>query len=573
MKIFSFILIIPLVFITFISNSQQKIIIKNSNVIDIKSGKVLKNQNLLIENGFIKEITSKSISKSSETKTIDATGKYIIPGLWDMHVHLYFDDKDFLRLYMANGVIGIREMAGAHIEWKKEIYTNSNMPHIIFGSPIFDGEKPWFPDIKPIKYENIESAIKNYKDKGYDFIKILSLVNQKHYDKIVKICKRYKIPFAGHIPYSIKSLLAAKRGQLSNEHLNGVLLSCSDKEDELRAKLNKAALKGKKGLIKVMKSIKIELLKSYNEQKAIKFIKKLKNYSIYQCPTLTVSKNFAYDECDFLKTDGRINYFPAWVANSKPVYDTLPERIILKRKELKLKQHILGLMNKNGIKIIAGTDNGFSGFNLHDELKYLTQSGFSNLDALKTATINAVEFLQLENLYGTIEKGKKADLVILNSNPLLNIDNTRDIQYVIFKNKLIKPKDYLKVIYDKINKPKTDKELIKTLFSIGYTNGLKSMMQKINRLKLKKEFKNRDWEKIFLSVAVSLGYHEKNKSAIAILKYVIKNYPKKSSAYFYLGEINERLNNRTEAIKNYKNALKLDSTNLDARSRLRVLEK
>ena len=352
-----------------------------------------------------------------------------------------------------------------------------------------------------------------------------------------------------------------------------MLLSCSDKEDELRARLNKAALEGKKGLIKVMKSIKLELLKTYNEQKAMKFIKKLKRYSICQCPTLTVSKNFAYDECEFAQTDGRLDYFPAWVANSKPVYDTLPERIILKRKELKLKQHVLNLMNQNGIKILAGTDNGFSGFNLHDELKYLTQTGFSNLDALKTATINAVEFLQLENQYGTIEKGKKADLVILNSNPLQNIDNTRDIQYVIFKNKLIKPKEYLKVIYDKINKPKTDKELIKDLFSLGYTSGLKSMMQKIKRLKLKKEFKDRDWEKIFLSVAVSFAYHERNKNAMAIIKYVIKQYPQKSSAYFYLGELYERLDNSLEAIRNYKIALKLDSKNLEARSRLRVLEK
>ena len=214
MKVFSFVLIIPLVFLTYLSYSQQKIVIENSNVIDVRSGIILKNQNLLIENGLIKEITSKSIGKSSETKIIDATGKYIIPGLWDMHVHLYFDDKDFLRLYMANGVIGIREMAGAHIEWKKELNSNTNMPYIIYGSPIFDGENPWFPDVKPIKYEDVESAIKNYKDKGYDFIKILSLVNRKHYDKIVKICKKYKIPFAGHIPYSIKSLLAAKKGNL-----------------------------------------------------------------------------------------------------------------------------------------------------------------------------------------------------------------------------------------------------------------------------------------------------------------------------------------------------------------------
>ncbi|MCT4615877.1 MAG: amidohydrolase family protein [Marinifilaceae bacterium] len=553
------------------SFAKGRITIKNANIIDIKTGKITKGQNIIIENDIIIDINSKSISKSKDQNIIDGTGKFVIPGLWDMHVHLYFPKKEYLKLYIANGVIGVREMSGRKLNWKDSIGNDPNVPIINYGSPIIDGENPWFDHVESVKYEDIDSTIKKYKDLSYDFIKILSLVNSDEYKSICEACKKYQIPLAGHVPYSTPILQAAKAGQISNEHLHDILLSCSSKEKEIRAKFIEAIKIGKKEVMKTMWKNKDTILNTFDEEKAISLIKKLSKFDMYQCPTLTVHKNFAWDECKFANEDGRQKYFPDWVNDKKPKTDSIPARIIYKRNELKLKMKVLKLMQEHGLKIIAGTDNGYAGYNLHDELKYLTEAGLTNIEALRTATTNAVKFLRIENKYGSIKKNMHASLLVLNSNPLENIDNTRDIDLVIFKNKIIHPENLKNSILKLKEEEKPN--LAHILFSKSYEKGAVYLIDLCKTYQSDPKYKNEKWDEILIKLAYSFGHLKKYDDSKKMFYHIINNYPSNISAYFLLAEVLEKTGEIKDAIENYQKVLSLNSDNQKAKTKIEELKK
>jgi len=385
------------------------------------------------------------IGKSGETpvpkaaKVVDGRGKYLIPGLWDMHVHEIFgawlpeDEKITPLLFVANGVTGVRDMGGdleALKKWRARIAEGTLLgPRMIISGPMLDGPIPQFPSSAPVKdAAGGRRIVDELQKDGADFIKIQSLVPRDGYFAAADEAKNVGIVFAGHVPDKVRATEASNAGQKSIEHLTGVFEGCSTVEDELMA-APRGPGRGR-------------FLSTFDPARAKALIALFAKNQTWQVPTLYWERGEWLIEQTNSGPDPLLKYAPAvWRERSWPMFttgiskdwstDPLADRERFFQAELKM----VGEMNRAGVPILAGTDTAagvrvYPGFSLHEELELLVQAGLTPMEALQAATRNAGKYLGLADT-GTIEKGKRADLVLLDSSPLADIKNTRKIQSVV----------------------------------------------------------------------------------------------------------------------------------------------
>jgi imidazolonepropionase-like amidohydrolase len=425
----------------------QDLLIKHTNVIDVKTGKIQSNVSVRIEDGIIREI-GKSV-KDSKVRSIDGTDKYLIPGLWDMHGHTW-NANGFFPLLLANGVTGIRDMFGSidsiH-KWRKQIEQGFvKGPAIIASGPIVDGPKPiWQGSVALGETSRVAKVIDSLKNQlKVDFIKVYSLLSREVYFKIAAEAKRQNIPFAGHVPNVVTNAEAAAAGQKSFEHLLGFIQECSDSAAYLAA-LSRGEIKD--SVLSNRAARTSMLLRTYNRQKMKELIRKLAGYDVWICPTLVVNRNISkLDDSIFVK-DSRLAYMSPmfrtmWNPANDPRFKTATKDYYeSSRKMFLIYLDIVREMQESGVKLLAGTDYPnpycFPGFSLHDELILLTEAGLTPLQALQTATINPARYLNLDEKTGTVEKGKKADLILLDKNPVDNISNIKSIRAVVIGGRLL----------------------------------------------------------------------------------------------------------------------------------------
>lgn len=426
---------------------SQFLTIRNVNVVDVKSGEIKRNVNVVIEQNRIKRVSQ--TGGSYKGKVVDGTGKYLIPGLWDMHTHNW-NSEQFFPMMLANGVTGIRDMFGqmANInKWRKEIAEGRLDGPVIFASgPIVDGPKPVWPGSiaigNPVQVHSVLDSMKNILH--VDFIKVYSLMPRDVYFKLAEEAKKQNIPFAGHIPNEITVLEAAKSGQKSQEHLLGFIQDASDSASYM---------------MKVAQRIIIDTtfrdrttrlrmqLRTFNSKKLSTLISELTKHDTWICPTLTVNRSIGHLMDTAFINDPRIQYMmpgikQMWNPANDFRFKTLPpEYYELNQKIFALQLNVVKQLNHAGIRLLAGTDFPnpycFPGFSLHDELQLMVEAGLSPLQALQTATINPALFLDITKDYGTIEESRIANLVLLDKNPLENIQYTKRIQGVVINGKYL----------------------------------------------------------------------------------------------------------------------------------------
>lgn len=419
------------------------LIIENVNIVHVSENKIQQNATVLVKDGRITEITGE---ETSAIRRIDGKGKFLIPGLWDMHIHWY--DKESMSLFTANGVTGVRVMFGApmHLAWKKEFEEGKAAgPRMIVGSPIVDGPKPIWPGSYAVSNaEQAEAALDKIKTAGYDFVKVYSLVPPDAYTALMEGAKKRGLRVEGHVPGQVSAREASEKGQHSMEHLGGLGLPSSSKEDELRAKFSQVPPA-------VRYKVNEEILASYSEDKASGLFGAFKKNNTWQCPTLVVLRNLAnLDRIDPAKDD-RIQYLPKFIVNSwNPntdfrLKDRTPEMYESARKGFETQKRMVRDMARVGVPLIAGTDalNPYCmpGFSLHDELALMVEAGLTPAQALATATVNPARFLGQEGSWGDVKAGQRADLVLLEGNPLEDIANTKKIAATIQGGKLYERAD------------------------------------------------------------------------------------------------------------------------------------
>jgi imidazolonepropionase-like amidohydrolase len=382
------------------------------SVLPMNREMVLSDQTVVISEGRIIAVgPAKTTRVPIGALKIDGKGKYLLPGLWDMHVHMgndEFDKTSHLRLFIANGVTGIRIMEGSSEfhSWRKEIESGTLVgPRMLIASSIIDGPKTYLPGVVIVRNgKEAREAVRMAKQEGADFVKVHDNLERAPYFELVDEAKRLGLPVEGHVPTSITAAEASQAGQKSIEHLTGLAVAEADK---------------------ALGHLWFVLFKQNGT---------------WQCPTLIMRHNYASLNDLGFANDWRLKYVkPSWRARwlrMTKEAQNWPADEAAKRKEIiRQEKALVANMQKAGVGILAGTDDAnpysFVGFSLHDELAMLVDAGLTPMQALQSATLNPAKFLNRLDSLGTIEKGKLADLVLLDANPLVNIRNTQRIKAVV----------------------------------------------------------------------------------------------------------------------------------------------
>lgn len=429
-----------------------KFAIKNINVLSENSEVMIPHQSVLIKGNTIESIGD-SIHIPKDYFVVDGTNKYLIPGLIDSHVHIKKSKNDLL-LYLANGITYVGEMTGMkeHFTYAKEIEKGSFLgPRMYIASPKVSSEKTFMTTLRSwfeSRQQNftsekaIRKAVSDYKAKGYQAIKLSSgLYERDFYFALIDEAKKENIPVIGHLPPYIymEDLYTSGQSQLS--HIASITQSEINEYGGLNYKNAEAFVK-------------------YFTAKADSIAIKLKENNITISSTLWIYENMDKQDFDlknFLKTIELEYMNPGWVEPSKFSGGWLPgtgnsynipdnnDSISMARSKIhwdaqtKVVQEMTKALSRHKVTILAGTDaNGANGcvpgFSLHDELESLNAVGLSTSQVLHSATLASAEWMKINT--GKIKVGYDADLVILNENPLENIQNTKAINTVIANGKL-----------------------------------------------------------------------------------------------------------------------------------------
>src|SRR6266545_6787228 len=377
------------------TSSRQTLVFTHVTLIDATGAEAKSDTTVVIRDGRIAALgRSGKIKVPQGAQVVDATGKYLIPGLWDMHVHEW-NKEVFFPLFIANGITGVRDMFSPLPpikQWRAEIAAGTTIgPHIYAAGILIDG----YPFCKPctIAVGNADEgrkAVLKVKEMGADFVKVYSMVPRDAYFAIADEAKRQHMVFAGHVPEFVSAAEASDAGQKSIEHLMGVLVACSVKEAELR-KENEARLRAEGIRQDTAMLEQAAALDSFDEKKAAALFARFVKDGTWMCPTLCVLRAVAFSgDADF-RSDPRIKYIPDFLKQQfwedaygwkehMPEFNAQAKRVFQKQLEA------VGMMNRAGVRIIAGTDTAnpyvFPGFSLHDELALLVQAGLTPAEAL-----------------------------------------------------------------------------------------------------------------------------------------------------------------------------------------------
>lgn len=429
--------------------AAQQLAVLHVTVIDVTGHAPQADQSVLIENHRITALGPSAFVKIPKTfRIVDASGKYLVPGFWDMHVHIAGLNADpawskqvLLPLLLASGITGVRDMGGdldTLLEWQREIEAGTLLgPHIVASGPFLVGGGRKTAEQYPVaNADEARAAVLDLKKRGANFIKIISLPSRDAFFAVADECKKQDIAFVGHLPFEISAAEASDAGMRSIEHFlySAFVLSFSSREAELRPRLVVAE---KKGDSAAWEQIAHEADASFSPEKAAALLARLKKNGTWVTPTLASLDITSHPE--HWKTDDPLLAFvpPAMAKQWRESINDegMKQRAAWLGRQASNDWKLTGELHRAGVPLLVGSDSldpfVFPGDSFHLELAQLVRAGFTNPEALQAATRGAAQFLGREKDFGTLEAGRVADLVLLNANPLEKIENTRRVWAVI----------------------------------------------------------------------------------------------------------------------------------------------
>ncbi|PZX66768.1 amidohydrolase family protein [Salegentibacter mishustinae] len=427
-------------------NKESKVydlVILNARIINVENESVSEGQSIFISGGEIVEVR-KGVDKEQFTadRLIDANGKFVMPGLWDNHVHfrggdtLVEENKDLLPLFLAYGITTVRDAGGDItpnvLKWKDQIEKGElDGPRIFSSGPKLDGDKPAWPgSIKVTSKAEIVAALDSLEGLEVDYVKTYDgNLSAEDYYSIIEEAEKRGLKVTGHMPMSADFLKAISLGLDGAEHMYYPLKACSPAGDSL-TKLNLGY-----GMIE-------PLIDTYDPELAAEVFTKMSEENVYVTPTLYIGKTLS----EILEVDHQQDLLLNYIGSG--IQQTYQGRIEgakrakasgskMREKMEEISARMIEPMQNAGVSLLAGSDCGafnsyvYPGESLHWELNALSKAGLSNAQTIRTSIINGPEFLDLGNEYGSIASGKVADILILDKNPLENIDNLKKINTVI----------------------------------------------------------------------------------------------------------------------------------------------
>lgn len=382
--------------------------------------------------------TGQGVIPSGST-IVDGRGKYLIPGLWDMHVHIgtYDQGIKLLPRLVASGITGVRDMASPVddiVRLRGESAGGALLgPRIVAAGPILQQPLPFKtpPLVRSVTAADARLVVDDLHAKGVDFIKVGDTLTRDAYSAIANEARRVGLSIAGHLPVSVSAIEATRTGQRTIEHLGSagfrnVLIGCSSAEAELMSEIRDAlarALAGGPSPEEMLyrSPFLTRLVDTYDRDKATALFTAFRDNGTWHVPTLGALSE-------------------VWSARRAQLS---PGAAAAADRTASLSSEMFIDMRRAGVRVLAGSDRPFSTevAPLHDELVALVRAGLTPLDALRASTRDAAEFLGRLADEGTIEAGKKADLVLLEADPLRDIANTRRVAAVVLGGRLLRGAD------------------------------------------------------------------------------------------------------------------------------------
>jgi imidazolonepropionase-like amidohydrolase len=429
------------------------ILVKNASIIDLSTGSIFSNQVILIQQDTIFATGGDSLLRQFSGKTeIDADSKFILPGLWDNHVHFggaaYVDENEqLLPLYLTFGVTAVRDAAGdiapEVLKWRQEIQSGKRIgPRIFTSGPKIEGiNSIWPGDFEVGTEEELDQALDSLEKLKVDFVKITdNTLSPELFLSATQKAKARGWPVSGHVHPGITLNEISMAGLTTIEHQGYLLRAATAEEGRIRD-------------LKLSKSVSAEEVNQLQNNTLSDSIaeinfKKFASQGTGIVPTLVISHNIAnLDSLDF-SGDTILNYLGPklkesyqWRIERYAKEDSVSRRT--RKIQYEAAARLLPLVQKSGMKIIAGTDAGYlnshdyPGLAIHQELALMVSYGLSPLEALQASILNGPAYFGLEDEYGAIRTGKKANLILLHANPLEKIANTLSIESVIVEGKYL----------------------------------------------------------------------------------------------------------------------------------------
>lgn len=417
---------------TFAAPPSRPIVIRNVTLIDGRSAAAKPDMTVIILNRhFITVAPAVQARVPPDAEVIDATGKFAIPGLWDMHVHLTMVTETACPALIANGVTGVRDMGGSLeiVDWIRRRIAADIIPgpHIFRAGPFVDGAKPGVADRLVVwNAEDGRKAVKFLQARGVDFIKVHNGTPPEAFFALLKEAAARRIRVAGHIPLEVDPAAAIDAGYNSIEHIVSLF------EGPVRKKVAQG---------KTQEAAMAE----FTDEEARKLARLMVKRDAWFDPTLIMYWSIAH-QADFKdQPDPRDRYISK---SGKEFWKNFPDKASTPEARKQMDEgfaralQITGILHSENVRFLVGTDlagrNIFPGFSVHDELALLVKAGLTPMETIVAATRHPAELLGRSHELGTIEPGKVADLVLLDQNPLEEIGNTKRIDSVIANGRLFR---------------------------------------------------------------------------------------------------------------------------------------
>jgi imidazolonepropionase-like amidohydrolase len=387
-------------------SSAQDLAFVGVNVVPMDRNRTLNNQTVIVQDGRIAQVGPAGSTRVPDgTLRLEGRGKYLMPGLGEMHGHIpsTLEPREFteavLFLYVANGVTTVRGMQGSpgQLDLREGAKRGELLaPNLYLAGPGFSG--------KTIKSaEEAIQKVQQQKAEGWDLLKVLPGLTRDQYDAMARTAKEVGISFAGHVPADVGLLHAIQSGQETFDHLDGYI----------------EYLQGEKGAV--------------TEVKFQEIAKLTREAGAWVVPTMALWETLrGTADLDTLRAFPELKYMPPqqiqqWRSAQENLLKNLDFKPDVARNVIQNRMRLLKVLNDGGVKILLGSDapQRFSvpGFSIHREMKRMADAGMKPYDILRSGTYNVGLYLKEKDNFGTIEVGKRADLILLNANPLEDISN------------------------------------------------------------------------------------------------------------------------------------------------------
>jgi imidazolonepropionase-like amidohydrolase len=423
-----------------ISSRDREIVFRDVNVIPMDRETVLEKQTVVVKGGKIASVSEAGKARyGKDALVVPAAGKYLMPGLAEMHAHVPpVDDlepmREVLTLFVTNGITTIRGMLGhpRHLELREKVKSGEILgPHFYTTGPSFNGNSVKTPEAGA-------AMVRAQKSAGYDYLKLHPGLTRETFEAVAQAAKAANIPFVGHVSYDVGIWRAIAAGYSSIDHLDGFVEGMVPGIESVTEK--------ETGLFGMF------VAERADTSRLGELMQKLKQARVWVVPTQALAERWfaPVEVATFLNAPEMIYMTPdqrqKW-AESKQNLHADPRYDAAKMLHfIALRRRLIAACARNGVGLLLGSDApqvfNVPGFSTHQELQYLVAAGLSPYEALRTGTVNVAGYLGRAEDSGTVRAGNRADLVLLNGNPLRDIRQTRSIEGVMIGDRWL-PKAYL----------------------------------------------------------------------------------------------------------------------------------